>query len=108
LYGGVLHTRRPLKHLLSGYAMAALVLEDFGDVFSENLAQALSHEKTKMFGDHKVPAKKWGLNHLFPNPIKVALTIVRKKLTQCSLKWSTFDPQGVENEHIGISHRHQT
>jgi hypothetical protein len=58
LYGGVVHTRRLLKHLLAGYAMADLVLQDFGDVFSENLAQALSHEKTKMFGDHKVPTKK--------------------------------------------------
>jgi hypothetical protein len=93
LYGGVVHTRRPLKHLLSGYAMADLVLQDFGDVFSENLAQALSHEKTKMFGDLKVPAKKGGLNHLFPNSITVAFTIVRKKLSQCSLKWGTCDPQ---------------
>lgn len=73
--------------------MADLVLQDFGDVFSENLAQTLSHEKTKMFGDHKVPAKRRELNHLFPNSITVAFTIVRKKLTQCSLKWGTFYPQ---------------
>jgi hypothetical protein len=93
LYGGVVHIRRPLKHLLSGHAMSDLVLQYFRDAFSEDLAQALSHEKTKMFGDHKVPAKKRGVNHLFPNSITVAFTIVRKKLTQCSLKRSTFDPQ---------------
>ena len=50
--------RGSLKHILSGDAMADLVLQDFSDLSIENLVQVLSNEKTKMLGEQKFHENK--------------------------------------------------
>jgi hypothetical protein len=56
--GAVIHAQTPLKHILSGYVMADLVLQDFSDLSIQNLVQVLSNEKTKMFGEQKFHENK--------------------------------------------------
>ena len=51
--GAVIHAQTPLKHILSGYLMADLILQDFSDLSIQNLVQVLSNEKTKMFGEQQ-------------------------------------------------------
>ena len=60
--------RGSLKHILSGYVMADLILQDFRDLFSKNLGQVLSNEKTKMFGEHKFHENKEEDNWLGSKP----------------------------------------
>ena len=57
-----------LKHILSGYVMADLVLQDFRDLFSKNLVRVLSNEKTKMFGEQKFHENKEEDNWLGSSP----------------------------------------
>jgi hypothetical protein len=49
--------------------MSDLTLQDFRDLFSEKLAQVLSDEKQKMFGDRKSHVKKGGGQPLVPRII---------------------------------------
>jgi len=68
-YGAVIQAQTPLKHILSGYVMADLLLQDFRDLFSRNLVQVLFTEKTKMFGEEKFHAKKREDNWLGSRPL---------------------------------------
>lgn len=49
----VIHAQASLTLILSGYVMADLVLQDFRDLFSEELVQILHDEKMKMFSEDK-------------------------------------------------------
>jgi len=49
----LIHAQASLNHILFGYVMADLVLQDFRDLFSEELVQILHDEKMKMFGEEE-------------------------------------------------------
>jgi hypothetical protein len=55
-----IHAQASLTHILFGYVMADLVLQDFKDLFSEELVQILHDERTKMFGEEKFHFNKEG------------------------------------------------
>jgi len=50
----VTHAQASLTLILSGYVMADLVLQDFRDLFSEELVQILYDERMKMFSEEDV------------------------------------------------------
>ena len=60
--------RGSLKHILSGYAMADLLLQDLENLTSEGLVQVLSNEKTKMIGEQKFHENKEEDNRLGSRP----------------------------------------
>ena len=64
----VIHAQPSLKHILSGYLMADLVLQDFSDLSIQNLVQVLSDEKTKMFGEQKFYENRGEENWLGSKP----------------------------------------
>jgi len=66
--GAFLHVLIPPKHIWLGYLMTDLLLQDFRDLFSENLAQFLSNEKENMFGVQKLHLKKRGDNRICSFP----------------------------------------
>ena len=77
--------RRGSKHILSGYAMADLVLQDFRDLSIENLVQVLSNEKTKMFGEQKSHENKGEDNRLGSRPFAGSMLTLEKPggITKC-------------------------
>ena len=58
--------------------MADLVLQDFRDLSIENLVQVLSNEKTKMFGELKLPKKRRGDNRLGSRPFAGSMLTLEK------------------------------
>ena len=70
--------RGSLKHILSGYVMADLVLQDFRDLSIENLVQVLSNEKTKMFGEQKSRENKGEDNRLGSRPFAGSMLTLEK------------------------------
>jgi hypothetical protein len=72
------HAQPPLKHILFGYVSADFILQNLGDLFSENLAQVLSNEKKEMPGEQGDPAKKRGVHRSCFSSFAGSVSMVRK------------------------------
>jgi hypothetical protein len=59
--------------------MADLVLQEFRDLFSKNLVEILSNEKTEMFGEQKFHAKKRKDNRLRSRPFAGSMLTSKKR-----------------------------
>jgi len=83
--GDISHAQIPSKHTCLGYLMTDLFLQDFRDLFSENLVQVLSNEKKNMFGEQKSHLKKRGDNRFCSSSLTGSIGKVKKPRTS---RWS--------------------